>query len=308
MSSILKALQKLDRETAKQRPQDDPHGALRRLVPRKMAGRSRGLMLRNTAFGVFAFVFLGAVSWAIWRHPFWTPRSAVPVPPRSAETGLQPPRSDAPVRPLPEAQLPSAIPPIPSEARPVSPPPARAPEVRPPAPPSPAREQPPKPSATAVAPEPSLPETLPAAPLPPAAGSAGMGRPPADAGSRLAPVPPRQLARPTVPPPPVRTPSASLQPPAPAPPRPAATARSPQRPAPSAAGHREIPVKSQDESGLTIQALVWSTAPEERLVVVNGTILKEGGIIDGMSVASIGEDHIIVNQGGSRWKVKFQLK
>lgn len=137
-----------------------------------------------------------------------------------------------------------------------------------------------------------------------------MGRPRADAGSRPAPVPPRQLTRPTAPSPPVRTPSASVQPPAPAPapPRPAATARSPERPGPSAAGHREIPVKSQDEAGLTIQALVWSTAPEERLVVVNGTILKEGGIIDGMSVASIGEDHIIVNQGGSRWKVKFQLK
>lgn len=293
MSSILKALQKLDRETAKQRPQDDPHGALPRLVPQKMAGRSRGLMFRNTAFGVFAFVFLGAVSWAVWRHPFWTPPSTPQEPARSAETRSQPPRSDASVQPLPEALLPSAAP-IPPEARPISPPPAR--------------KQPPKPSTTPTDPGPSLPESLPEAPLPPAAGSARMGRPPTDAGSRPIPVPPRQLTRPTTPSPPVRTPSASVQPPAPAPPRPTETARSPQRPAPSTGGHREIPVKSQDEAGLTIQALVWSTAPEERLVVVNGTILKEGGIIDGMSVASIGEDHIIVNQGGDRWKVKFQLK
>lgn len=84
--------------------------------------------------------------------------------------------------------------------------------------------------------------------------------------------------------------------------------RTPQRATPSTGSHKEIPVKSQDEAGLTIQALVWSTEPEERLVVVNGTILKEGGMIDGASVAVIGEDHIIVNQGGSRWKVKFQLK
>ncbi|WP_373498824.1 general secretion pathway protein GspB, partial [Desulfococcus sp.] len=90
--------------------------------------------------------------------------------------------------------------------------------------------------------------------------------------------------------------------------RPAAGQHIPEAAAPPAGGHKDIPVKSQDEAGLTIQALVWSTAPEDRLVVVNGNILKEGGVIGGASVTFIGEDYIIMSQGGSRWKLKFQLK
>ncbi|WP_373500154.1 hypothetical protein, partial [Desulfococcus sp.] len=100
MSSILKALQKLDRETADARHQDDPHRALRQLVPRKMAGRSRGLMIRNAAFAVFAAVFLGVVSWAVWRHPFSAPRSALQGASPGAGTALPPPRTEAPDPPV----------------------------------------------------------------------------------------------------------------------------------------------------------------------------------------------------------------
>jgi hypothetical protein len=59
---------------------------------------------------------------------------------------------------------------------------------------------------------------------------------------------------------------------------------------------------------MAIQALVWSPTPEDRLVVVNGSILKEGGSIDGASVAFIGEDYIVVQKGGARWKLKFQIQ
>jgi hypothetical protein len=72
--------------------------------------------------------------------------------------------------------------------------------------------------------------------------------------------------------------------------------------------HGDLPVKSQEEAGFAIQALVWSSAPEDRLVVVNGSILKEGGAIDGASVAFIGEDYIVVRKDGARWRLKFQLK
>lgn len=72
--------------------------------------------------------------------------------------------------------------------------------------------------------------------------------------------------------------------------------------------HEDLPVKSPDEAGLSIQALVWSAAPEDRLVVVNGSILKEGGAIEGASVTFIGEDYIIVKKDGARWKLEFQLK
>ena len=59
---------------------------------------------------------------------------------------------------------------------------------------------------------------------------------------------------------------------------------------------------------MAIQALVWSTSPEERMVVVNGNILKEGGSIENATVLRIGEDYIVVRKDGARWKLKFQLK
>lgn len=59
---------------------------------------------------------------------------------------------------------------------------------------------------------------------------------------------------------------------------------------------------------MSIQALVWSTEPADRIVVVNGSILKEGDSVSGGAVAFIGEDYIIVRKNGARWKLKFQLK
>lgn len=75
-----------------------------------------------------------------------------------------------------------------------------------------------------------------------------------------------------------------------------------------AAAHSSIPEKSSDESGLKIQALVWSSDPDSRLAVINGNVTKQGGNVGGAVLSFIGEDYILIRQGGEEWKVRFQIK
>lgn len=66
--------------------------------------------------------------------------------------------------------------------------------------------------------------------------------------------------------------------------------------------------KPGDASRLKVQALVWSDDPGSRWAMVNDRIVRTGSSIGGATVTSIGEDHIIVKEGGEEWKLKFQIK
>ena len=208
MSSILKALQKLDRETADARHPDDPHRALRQLVPRKMAGRSRGLMFRNAAFAAFAAIFLGAVSWAVWRHPFPAPRSAVQEPSHGAGSGVDtappPPQTESPVQ---NPGLPPVThrPSVPSTARDIQPIPSEpAPTPKGPVPSPPASPHASRPAAVKPAEpagrEPSPTHGTPTEPGVPAGSPARPGGLAADAASKPGPGPLRKAQRPPAPP------------------------------------------------------------------------------------------------------------
>ena len=322
MSSILKALQKLERDTADSQGPHDPHRSLRQLVPRKMAGRSRGLLIRKAAFTTFAAVFLGAVSWALWLHPLPASRSTVEQTSRKTQRSTEKPlpasptadRDQAPATPPAESKtLKTVLSPSAGKDSESITAPARsagmAPNTSAALPPLP-QQAPAKPTVPAAKNRP-LPHKAPAesrkavAVLPSPA--------PAASGADAASVP---VAKPL--PPPEAPPAATA--PAQTDVRKASrtmvdvgtdTRRKTGKPTPSApsgGNHEDLPVKTPDEAGLAIQALVWSAAPEDRLVVVNGNILKEGGSIEGASVAFIGEDYIIVRKDGARWKLKFQLK
>ncbi|GBC59278.1 hypothetical protein DENIS_0214 [Desulfonema ishimotonii] len=71
--------------------------------------------------------------------------------------------------------------------------------------------------------------------------------------------------------------------------------------------HRSLPEKSGAESGFEIQALVWSPDPESRMAVINGNIVRTGGIVDDASVQYIGTDYIVFRKGSARWRTRFQL-
>jgi hypothetical protein len=62
------------------------------------------------------------------------------------------------------------------------------------------------------------------------------------------------------------------------------------------------------ESGLQLQAISWSDAPEKRIAVVNGRILKEGDRIEEYVLLEIHEDDVVFRQSGQRWKLSFQRR
>jgi hypothetical protein len=67
------------------------------------------------------------------------------------------------------------------------------------------------------------------------------------------------------------------------------------------ASHPEYPDKDRFE----IQAIAWDEIPEQRLAVVNNSILREGDSADGASVIRIGKNDIIINENGRVWKIIF---
>ncbi|MGE0086676.1 MAG: hypothetical protein AB7S75_19910 [Desulfococcaceae bacterium] len=65
--------------------------------------------------------------------------------------------------------------------------------------------------------------------------------------------------------------------------------------------------KTAGETGLFIQALVWSEDPEGRMAVINGSIVREKGMVTDVSVIHIGSDCIVFQKGNTKWMQKFRL-
>lgn len=57
--------------------------------------------------------------------------------------------------------------------------------------------------------------------------------------------------------------------------------------------------------GLTLQALVWSEQPEDRFVVINDLILREGGAINGSVITRIEPDHVAIRSGETTFHLKY---
>jgi hypothetical protein len=74
-------------------------------------------------------------------------------------------------------------------------------------------------------------------------------------------------------------------------------------PADSPAGHEEGP--SALDPGFQLQAIVWSDIPESRFAVINGVIVRAGGMIEGVSVTDIGKDYVSFKSGQRTWKMKM---
>jgi hypothetical protein len=71
----------------------------------------------------------------------------------------------------------------------------------------------------------------------------------------------------------------------------------------SATGQEEGPLLQDPE--FKLQAIVWSDAPESRFAVINGVIVRAGGMIEGISVSDIGKDHVLFKSGQRTWKMKM---
>jgi hypothetical protein len=66
-----------------------------------------------------------------------------------------------------------------------------------------------------------------------------------------------------------------------------------------------LPVKRSNQSKIEIQAIAWSSDPRGRLAVINGFILRERESIDNATVMHIGKDSVIFKKQGEEWKQMF---
>jgi hypothetical protein len=121
------------------------------------------------------------------------------------------------------------------------------------------------------------------------------------------PAPPAAAQRPAVP---KSRPTAPPDLPAPRPalPEPVETEAS-LRPTPAesppARGQGDsLPVLGDD---LKLQALSWSAVSTDRIAVINGSVVREGALLEGYSIVRIDEDQVVVRKGGDTWKLLFDL-
>ncbi len=61
-----------------------------------------------------------------------------------------------------------------------------------------------------------------------------------------------------------------------------------------------------EETGLNLQALVWSDDPGSCLAVIDDIIVRKGGRVKGFTVANIERNHVIVRKSGKKWKLMFK--
>lgn len=91
------------------------------------------------------------------------------------------------------------------------------------------------------------------------------------------------------------------------PPQPAAAPVAGDRAAPAAAadGAPVSPAASAKRPALTLEGIVWSDDPKERMAVINGKMVREGDFILGVRIQTIGENDVAVAAEGDRWTVRF---
>jgi hypothetical protein len=68
------------------------------------------------------------------------------------------------------------------------------------------------------------------------------------------------------------------------------------------------PVAHIPQSNLKLEAIVWSNKVESRFAVINGRIVREGSVIDGIAVTEIGREYVSLRSGRQHWKMNFRLE
>lgn len=83
---------------------------------------------------------------------------------------------------------------------------------------------------------------------------------------------------------------------------PAVQTQKPARPASRAT------YKRFEDDKLRLQALAWADDADRRMAVINGRIVHEGESVEGYQILKIREEDVIVNQGGTSWRLEFGLQ
>ena len=71
---------------------------------------------------------------------------------------------------------------------------------------------------------------------------------------------------------------------------------------------KPVSVKLLEDSKLKLQAISWSENPDNRIAVINGSIMREGESIEGFRIIQIGQDDVVVRAGQNERKLVFGFK
>lgn len=63
-----------------------------------------------------------------------------------------------------------------------------------------------------------------------------------------------------------------------------------------------------NDSKIRLQALAWSDDAARRMAVINDQIIHEGESVDGLQVIKIRKEDVIVNNDGKTWRLEFGLQ
>lgn len=64
----------------------------------------------------------------------------------------------------------------------------------------------------------------------------------------------------------------------------------------------------RNDDRIDLQALVWAPEAEERFVVINNRLIKEGGSVDNITVVKINEDDVLFSEGNEQWYQAFNIR
>ena len=63
-----------------------------------------------------------------------------------------------------------------------------------------------------------------------------------------------------------------------------------------------------EDGPLTLQAISWADAPENRIAVINGKICRQRDRIDGYRIQTINPDDVRVTDGEKTWRLRFGIR
>ncbi len=76
----------------------------------------------------------------------------------------------------------------------------------------------------------------------------------------------------------------------------------------AAAAVPSAPAGRLDGGRFRLEAIVWSNNPESRFAVINGSILREGGAVDGVTVTAIERNSVRIRSGNDVGEIRFQVE
>jgi hypothetical protein len=75
------------------------------------------------------------------------------------------------------------------------------------------------------------------------------------------------------------------------------------------AGMPSLPAETRSQAEpvpvLELQAVVWSDDPRSCFAVINGRIVRSGGMVDGVSVLEVGKDSVSLKLGDRTWTLRI---